>query len=719
MIKFIQYKLSNELCIIIVLFLIVILQFFHKYIYLNSKEDLALDPNIINSKVIEWIRTKKESPCEKWIISRSVREPTLELMMMNDAFYGWCLLVVADLNSPPIWTYKDVKYLSLDEQNLLSDQFELIRNIPLDSIKRKICGYLYAISKGAVFIFETDDNVFFPDGLNRFKYEKFKGIVLNNFTNGFIDPLESYFKAQNNDYLYYIYNDLNYSIPIIQQGLIMKSLQEYDINVPSLILNRNQYALIDSRSTLFHYDAFWSLMMPLETQESLEIRSLIFMRLLNEINKRVAFVPMRSKIHEYNEEKKYKLKNNLISALRDWTCINKELEKCFSSCIEFLVQKGFLNERESKFYNQWIKSLNLIGYKWPRLIKAGLNQSNLVKVFYKKIRTNKNRELHIQSLNKHCKIYSESIIHPIQITDVILVTFASNVTDMRDNIQLINTFFQYSIICYDGDLKDVEKSINLTVFNTVIIPIKIVNKVSKYKSCLSNAFDFGFKQQSFLIIGNKFKNFDFWNYDFSRLNFIPMLDSSDIFDLSLDLIYFYRRNVANSLKIIEIEKVALFSSLCDYLKVRKFDASDIFKGFSESISKLNFHSNDLASESCEEIKSRKIWIPDYHDGPRVDISSTLVHLGMKPILANPKNKNSPYPKALQLSKISNSLSYFIRNYLPFEQNVNLTAFRENFAYYQNLIEFKQVDAVICSFTVSLCEAYMSLNKTIIFNPAHR
>jgi hypothetical protein len=92
---------------------------------------------------------------------------------------------------------------------------------------------------------------------------------------------------------------------------------------------------------------------------------------------------------------------------------------------------------------------------------------------------------------------------------------------------------------------------------------------------------------------------------------------------------------------------------------------------------------------------------------------------MRPILANPKKYWSPFPEALQLSEISKSLSNFILKYVPFERVVYLEMFRENFAYYQHLSEFEQVDAVICSFTVSLCEAYMSLNKTIILNPAHR
>jgi hypothetical protein len=53
------------------------------------------------------------------------------------------------------------------------------------------------------------------------------------------------------------------------------------------------------------------------------------------------------------------------------------------------------------------------------------------------------------------------------------------------------------------------------------------------------------------------------------------------------------------------------------------------------------------------------------------------------------------------------------------KQLNRKLIRSNFNYYRNVDEFKQVDAVICSFPASMCEAFIPLNKTIIFNPTHR
>jgi hypothetical protein len=45
--------------------------------------------------------------------------------------------------------------------------------------------------------------------------------------------------------------------------------------------------------------------------------------------------------------------------------------------------------------------------------------------------------------------------------------------------------------------------------------------------------------------------------------------------------------------------------------------------------------------------------------------------------------------------------------------------KENYHFFKDAPEFQPVHAVICSFTSSMCEGFIALNKTIIFNPAHR
>jgi len=142
--------------------------------------------------------------------------------------------------------------------------------------------------------------------------------------------------------------------------------------------------------------------------------------------------------------------------------------------------------------------------------------------------------------------------------------------------------------------------------------------------------------------------------------------------------------------------------------------------FTNLISQLNWHTNDLASEYCQNLNVKTIWIPDLHDGPRVDLSSTLIHLGQNPILAGSKYDKSPYPDALTLSKIMNDLSQLIKSGIKLlDDGTDNNLILDNFRYYKQDKYFQQVDAVICSFPSAMCECFIPLNQTLIFNPAHR
>ena len=94
-------------------------------------------------------------------------------------------------------------------------------------------------------------------------------------------------------------------------------------------------------------------------------------------------------------------------------------------------------------------------------------------------------------------------------------------------------------------------------------------------------------------------------------------------------------------------------------------------------------------------------------------------IGHDPILAGHKGKKSPFPDALKLSRQANHLSEFIKYFTTWRHEVREGHIKENFEAYKNDEQFNQVDAVMCSFPSSMCEAFIPLNKSIIFSPAHR
>ena len=143
----------------------------------------------------------------------------------------------------------------------------------------------------------------------------------------------------------------------------------------------------------------------------------------------------------------------------------------------------------------------------------------------------------------------------------------------------------------------------------------------------------------------------------------------------------------------------------------------------KAIDSLNWHSNNLASESCQNLQSKTIWIPDLHDGPRADIATTLVHLGFNPILGKithpRKVPGGTYPEASKLADHSHRLSNLLKRFDTSQSKLDEASLLEHFNFFKDDAQFNQADAVICSFPMHLCEAFIALNRTIIFNPGHR
>jgi len=68
----------------------------------------------------------------------------------------WQVVVVGDRRTPPGWAAEGVTYLSPQMQDELA--FESSALLPWNHYSRKMIGYLYAMSRGATVIAETDDD---------------------------------------------------------------------------------------------------------------------------------------------------------------------------------------------------------------------------------------------------------------------------------------------------------------------------------------------------------------------------------------------------------------------------------------------------------------------------------------------------------------------------------------------------------------------------------
>lgn len=304
-----------------------------------------------------------------------------------------------------------------------------------------------------------------------------------------------------------------------------------------------------------------------------------------------------------------------------------------------------------------------------------------------------------------CKLANKELIKPCKLNSIILITSANRIEDLDLISNSINIHFNYIIVCFN----EANQMIDYNKYKTLIIIL-----METFDKCVNLSMNMGFKQQSF-IISRFISNFEFWNY--KTFSFEKLTSEESVQHLNFkDNLYLIRKTVANGIRQLKFILNNKRISLCNIYESKNEDK--ICNPIIESINNLNWHSNDLVHEYCQNLDVKTVWIPDYHDGPRVDISSTLIHLGQKPILAGHKLTRSPYPETLKLSKITTKLSSLILQHTQIHLNeLGEKLTKENYEYYKNNEEFNQVDAVICSFPSSMCEGFMPLNQTLIFNPA--
>jgi hypothetical protein len=92
---------------------------------------------------------------KKHIVITSIFSPT-EAVEEFSRMRDYNLIVVGDKKSPPDWSYENVEYLSIDNQEGLN--FNLAKALPYNHYCRKMIGYLQAIKEGAEYIIDTDDD---------------------------------------------------------------------------------------------------------------------------------------------------------------------------------------------------------------------------------------------------------------------------------------------------------------------------------------------------------------------------------------------------------------------------------------------------------------------------------------------------------------------------------------------------------------------------------
>ena len=90
-----------------------------------------------------------------YLVVTSIFPPTPAVRAFAE-LADWRVVVVGDKKTPAGWAHDGVTYLSPADQEALG--FETARLLPWNHYGRKMLGYLYAMSRGATVIVDTDDD---------------------------------------------------------------------------------------------------------------------------------------------------------------------------------------------------------------------------------------------------------------------------------------------------------------------------------------------------------------------------------------------------------------------------------------------------------------------------------------------------------------------------------------------------------------------------------
>uniref|UniRef100_A0A914WVD5 DUF288 domain-containing protein n=1 Tax=Plectus sambesii TaxID=2011161 RepID=A0A914WVD5_9BILA len=354
---------------------------------------------------------------DKWIVVTTINYPTDAVKALAEQT-GWRVVIVADKKTPTDWSLAGCDFLSIDMQKQLN--FAVSSLIPYNSYTRKMIGYLYAIQNGAQWIYDTDDDNQPVDvGIKLFDTQStVSGLSYGeecypdcNSTRSLFNayafwgqpdiwprgyPLEEVRKV-NNETQYTLCK--TQKVPAIQQGLV---LQDPDVDAvyrllnadevtgldvyfnkhaPPIILNPGTFCPFNSQNTLFHYNALWSLFLPVSVAFRVTDiwRGYFAQKLLHLTGNRLGFYPVNAiqkrNSHSYladfkDETQLYVDAGKMVEFISKWTCEHN----LFKECIQQLSSE-FL---ENKFWGE--ADVTLLIYKMTRAKKKNSTTQTTVEV---------------------------------------------------------------------------------------------------------------------------------------------------------------------------------------------------------------------------------------------------------------------------------------------------------------------------------------------------
>jgi len=268
--------------------------------------------------------------------------------------------------------------------------------------------------------------------------------------------------------------------------------------------------------------------------------------------------------------------------------------------------------------------LNTLNYKWPdlsrkstqtkgeRLVYQSVEQvhSTNAGVNEKSRRTLQKESAQHDFIESRCNLKLNQTDR-CKFDKILLITTIEGLYDLEYIDKNVSPFFPYIVVC---------TSFNNGFLSTAAMENYFVTFVDEanFDRCVAKGKRIGFKLQAHFVI-KKIREFLFWSSIELKKTTKPIgYENKHLF---------VRNNVANGYASLSYLGQTSETSLCDVYKF--VEANKICSNLLSAIDKLNWHSNDLASEYCTDMEVKTIWLPDLHDGTRLDVASVLVNMGMQ------------------------------------------------------------------------------------------
>ncbi|KAF9335993.1 hypothetical protein BG006_010048 [Podila minutissima] len=327
------------------------------------------------------------------------------------------VVVVADTKSPKEWACGSCVYLSVEDQKCLS--YGVVDVIPYKAYTRKNIGYLWAIQQGATKVFDTDDDNL-PTG-NDIILESPTGSVVgyrSDNTTGKSVNIYSHFGRPDIWPRGFPLEEIDIRRPVsyipeyeslpgrardvlappmmIQQGLadldpdvdaIFRLTQGQELKKatfckksPSIRLSPGTFCPFNSQNTLFSYDAFWGLVLPITVSFRVcDIwRGYWVQRLLWDVNGSLGFtkptVDQIRNAHNYLDDYKDELQiyaetSKFIDFLSTWKSRSTNLETRIVDLMKGMAENKFIGDADVDLAKRWVKDLKSVGYVFPKVLR--------------------------------------------------------------------------------------------------------------------------------------------------------------------------------------------------------------------------------------------------------------------------------------------------------------------------------------------------------------